>query len=1005
MIDWVKRHKGQILICCVLCVGILIMLFPGNNDVSATSNRLAGQDRFQTARIIAEQFNADTVQDVILTSGNNFPDALAASVLAKKLNAPILLVDSQVQGSTEAFNYISEHLSKKGTVHIIGGVGVISADFEAQLTQMGFPNIERIGGFDRYDTDLLIAEKLAVAKNTPVVIASGEVFPDALSISSFAAHKGWPILLAGKDYLAQGIKDYLAAEQPAQVYIVGGNGVISEAVKSQIQDLVPQAAVTRLAGQDRFETNALIVQTFAPNPQKIYCATGLDFADALAGSALTSQTGDPILLIDPHSLTVPASSVAFLAQLHEQQSDPALGCFGGEVVVPATVLNKIADLLQGKINPETALATDLPAVGSRENLVQLLAGMESNGSGYGLLTRDEVGLAGGKGAAAPQAEANAASDTAQQKVAYSETNLQVQGVDEADIVKTDGEYIYQVISARPNGQPAVVISRVYPDNELKIVTTLQYSAQDFMPRELYVDKKHLVVIGESNANQVLPMPAETENKLAADSAVSVMPGYFYQPVTRILVYDLSDKTNLVKQRELKLDGNYLSSRKIDAHLYLVTNKYIDYFRILHQNEVPVNPVFSDSNFTDGDTVIPFQDIRCFPGTVEPNYLLVAGLDLEAPTEQMQVSTYLGSGNQIMASPDNLYVAVTHYEWPKEEPAADKNTAAVIYPVGPNTLVYKFSLNKGNTAYQGKAEIPGTLLNQFSMDEHDGYLRLATTSGFDWSTRQASENNVYVLNPNMSISGKLEKLAPGEHIYAARFMGQRGYMVTYKTTDPLFVLDLQDPAAPKVLGELKIPGYSNYLHPYDENHLLGIGKDSVETKVYNDYTGETDTIAYYLGMKLSLFDVSDVNNPVELFKQKIGDRGTDSEVLYNHKALLFAREKNLLAFPVSVCEVKEQSVKYNGFPPYGELTFQGAYVYNLDLKTGFTLKGKISHPGSAGLQQPVKPYDNPYDNPAYAWTPIQRILYIGNNLYTVSESIIKVNDLADMKEKGAIYVSK
>ncbi|MDD2235462.1 MAG: cell wall-binding repeat-containing protein, partial [Desulfitobacteriaceae bacterium] len=588
MMGWVKRYKGRILILCALCVGILIMLFPGNNDVSATSNRLAGLDRFQTARIIAEQFNADTVQDVILTSGNNFPDTLAASVLAKKLNAPILLADSRVQGSTEAFNYISEHLSKKGMVHIIGSVGVISADFEARLTQMGFPNIERIGGFDRYDTALLIAEKLAVAKNTPVVIASGEVFPDALSISSFAAYKGWPILLAGKDYLAQGIKDCLANEQPAQVYIVGGSGVISETVKSQIQTLVPQAAITRLAGQDRFETNASIVQTFAPNPQNIYCATGLDFADALAGSALASQTGDPIMLIDPNSLAVPVSSVSYLVQLHEQHSDPALVCFGGEVVVPATVLNQIADLLQGKLNQDTALAADLPAVGSSENLVKLLAGMESNGARYGLFTRDDVGRAGGKGAAAPQAEANTANDAKQmqQDVAYSETNLQVQGVDEADIVKTDGEYIYQVISARPNGQSAVVVSRVYPDNELKIVATLQYSAQDFMPRELYVDKKHLVVIGESNPNQVVPMPAETKNKLAADSPVSVMPSCFYQPVTWILVYDLSDKTNLVKQRELKLDGNYLSSRKIDSHLYLVTNKQIDYYRIMHQNEAP-----------------------------------------------------------------------------------------------------------------------------------------------------------------------------------------------------------------------------------------------------------------------------------------------------------------------------------------------------------------------------------------------------------------------------------
>jgi len=138
MFDWVKRHKGRILIFCVLCVGLLVMLLPGNNDVSATSNRLAGYDRFQTARIIAEQFKAETVQDVILTSGHNFPDALAASVLAKKLNAPILLADSQVQGSTEAFNYISQHLSKKGMVHIIGGVAVIGPVFRSSACSNGF---------------------------------------------------------------------------------------------------------------------------------------------------------------------------------------------------------------------------------------------------------------------------------------------------------------------------------------------------------------------------------------------------------------------------------------------------------------------------------------------------------------------------------------------------------------------------------------------------------------------------------------------------------------------------------------------------------------------------------------------------------------------------------------------------------------------------------------------------------------------------------------------------
>ena len=1000
MNGWKNRRQGNILIFCVFLLSSLITLLPVSTSASPESNRLAGADRFQTARIISEQFMADSVQDVIITSGNDFPDALAASVLAKKLNAPILLVDSKAQGSNEAFDYISQHLSKEGTVHIIGGVGIVGPDFDVQLTQMGFQNIERIGGADRYDTDIMIAQKLAVERNTPVVIASGESFPDALSISGFAANKGWPILLAGKDYLAEEIRNYMAAVQPSQVYIVGGTGVVSETVKSQIQALVPLASVTRLAGRDRFETNALVIQTFAPNPKNIFYATGLDFADALAGSALASKEGDPVMLIDPNSLLVPASSMSYLAQLHDLNIEPALVCFGGNSVVPPMVINNAEDFLQGKITQDNpAVTAGLPAVGSRENLLKLLAAMENNGVRYGLMPDGAGQFPSGTGAV-PKAEDNEASPVTQQDAAYSETNLQVEGVDEADIIKTDGEYIYQIISAGTAGQPKVVISQVYPDSELEIVTTMQYPGQEFTPRELYVDKKHLVVIGDSYDNQVMPMPAETKGELQADSPSSLGP--YYQAMTHVFVYDLRDKTSLVKVRELKLDGNYLSSRKIDSALYLVTNKYIDYYRILHQNETSANPVFSDSNFMAGNAAIPFQDIRCFPGTVEPNYLLVAGLDLEVPTERMQVRAYLGSGDNIMASVANLYVAVTHYKWPEESPVTDNNSAAVVYPpVGPNTLLYKFSLNNGKTAYLGKAEIPGTLLNQFSMDEHNGYLRLATTSGFDWSTRQTSENNVYVLNPDMSLSGKLEKIVSGEHIYAVRFMGKRGYMVTYQIFDPLFVLDLQDPAAPHVLGELKIPGYSNYLHPYDETHLLGIGKDAVETRIYNGYTGETSTVAYYLGMKLSLFDVSDVNNPVELFKTNIGDRGTDSEVLSNHKALLYSRKKNLLAFPVSVCKVKDQGIEYYGVPPYGELTFQGAYVYNLDLTTGFTLRGEISHPGSGILPQPVKPDDNS----ANALTPIQRIFFIGSNLYTVSERMIKVNDLESMKEKGIIYVSR
>ncbi|OLN26247.1 cell wall-binding repeat-containing protein [Desulfosporosinus metallidurans] len=313
----------------------------------AVGNRLSGQDRFQTAKAISEQVNSGTVQDVLITSGNNFPDALSASVLAKKLNAPILLVDSSTKSSDDALKYIIDHLSKTGTVHIIGGTGIVSGDFETLLKQMSSSyNIDRIGGYDRYDTDVLIAQKLNVAKNTPVVIASGENFPDALSISSVASSKGYPILLVGSS-MSQGVMDFITNDQPSQVYIVGGNAVVSDSIKAQVQSLAPSTLITRLAGNDRFDTAGQIASTFSLNPKTLYLASGMNFPDALAGSALASITGDPIILIDPTTMAVPPAIEAYLKKLHDANIHPNIVSFGGTVVVPDAIVQNVENILNG----------------------------------------------------------------------------------------------------------------------------------------------------------------------------------------------------------------------------------------------------------------------------------------------------------------------------------------------------------------------------------------------------------------------------------------------------------------------------------------------------------------------------------------------------------------------------------------------------------------------------------------------------------------------------------
>ena len=643
----------------------------------------------------------------------------------------------------------------------------------------------------------------------------------------------------------------------------------------------------------------------------------------------------------------------------------------------------------------------LAVVGSYENLVSLLADLVQY-SGY-YYAEDEVALSvesiandsiagamdtpklsapmresamddqadADQGVNYSAAESGAGAD-------YSQTNVQVAGVDEADIVKTDGKYIYLVKGSQ------VIVAEAYPAGEMKIISRMDYTGKNFIPQEMYVDGKNLIIIGGTGYDYKI-MPTGAVMDVAPVDGARAYPAYNQRNMVKAIVCDATDKTAIKQVRELELEGYYVSSRKIGSALYLLSNRYINYYpgNPASQVENP-QPLYRDSVAGEDAYVdIDYGRINCIPGFVQPNYLLVAGIDLNKPEQNAEVNAYLGAGENIYASARNLYVAVTGYQYDE--------VRLGYRPINTSqTKVYKFALNGGKVSYSAAGEAPGVILNQFSMDEYKGIFRIATTSGEIWrSGENTSKNNVYNLDEGMNIIGRLEGIAPGERIYSVRFMGDRGYMVTFKTVDPFFVIDLKDPAAPKVLGALKIPGYSDYMHPYDDNHIIGFGKETIELGP----KGGGNSTAYYTGMKMAVFDVTDVSNPVEMFKEKIGGRGTESPLLHNHKALLFSKEKNLLALPITLMEVKGPEV-VDGFPVYGEFTYQGAYVYNLNLTDGFQLKGRITHLSDQDYQMAGSYW---YDSDKN----VERILYINDVLYTLSGRYIKANSLNDLADISAL----
>jgi uncharacterized secreted protein with C-terminal beta-propeller domain len=568
----------------------------------------------------------------------------------------------------------------------------------------------------------------------------------------------------------------------------------------------------------------------------------------------------------------------------------------------------------------------------------------------------------------------------------SKTNVQVEGVDEADIVKTDGNTIFSVStipyyakmteSGTYQEKSTIRISSSHRKGELKLLHTIEIegSVSDLylkdellviinQPRTEYYDKKNDKKI---SSEEYFELMTENDKKYTNQNEyLEFYKNFISINKTSARIYDVSKPDAPILKREFSQDGFYQSSRLVKNHLYLITNapKEREYDNQLKEEEIKLSqiiPYSQDSLTGNEEKLVSNKCITISPNPYSFQYVVLSGLDISAESEAQTVAS-LGGGSIIYANEKSLYVLAPEYM--EMNRTMDSMMMDWAIPYSNKTNIKKFSLNNGSPKLIASGTLPGSILNQFSLDEYNGNLRVAVT---EFGEKQS--NSVYVLDEKLETVGKITDLAPNERIYSVRFMGEKGYVVTYKQVDPLFALDLKDPTNPKVTGELKIPGFSEYLHPYSDDLLIGIGND---TKA-NQYGGEQRN-----GLKISMFDVSDPLNPKEVQSLPFGEPYSYSEILQNHKSLLYLKDKNLIGFPVQT----------NGLNEF--------YVFKILENKGFEMIGKISQK-PADWEKRISKY-KVYDSNSYPYSSmIQRGILIDEVLYTVSAENIKASSIQDFQ---------
>ena len=605
----------------------------------------------------------------------------------------------------------------------------------------------------------------------------------------------------------------------------------------------------------------------------------------------------------------------------------------------------------------------------------------------------------------------ASTKTSSDDLSYSTTNVQIKNVDEPDFLKNDSKYVYIV------SKNTLSIINAYPAESAKIILKIALDIESQYIQNMFLNEDRLVIFYNSQSdNEIIPQ-------------YDFIPRPSYSPITHALIVDISDKENPNILKDYSIDGHFRDARMIEDYVYFVTNKNIDYqfprFPIIAERSVPImtpDAFYFDSmeqfsNFNTltaidifGDTINSETFLMGYGGTFyvsEDNFYLTYQQDLpyefyensaqdrffdvivpilpsnvKGEIELIQNDSDIRPSLKWMKISEVMQKSYNKMDKDERENLFEKIREALteydikIQEKSRKTIIHKISINQDKIEYVAKGSVPGRLLNQFSMDQKDDRFRIATTT--EYYTQHSGltrANAVFILDEQLDIVGKLDQIAPDESIFSARFIDDRLYLVTFEQIDPFFVIDLSTDK-PKILGELKIPGFSNYLHPFDEDHIIGIGRDTIVE----------DGRVEQVGIKIALFNVENVNNPMVADEVIIGDRYTNSESLHNHKAFFFDKTRNILSMPIDseVNSLKEISNSKIVNPEYNR--WSGFYVFDLNENDGFNLKGIVTHSER---------------DSRYYGSENSRTFYIEDVLYTTSKNYIKMNSFDDMEEINSI----